>query len=137
MKKEINDQTILYADVVNGNHRMYSKECIEKMASDLEGKRIFGTIGYQDAGDVTKTAFMSKNFKVEDNKLKCDNVIMDTPYGHILKTLLDGVGKDDRVFRPAMYGIVTKKDDVYVIEEVKLHSVAIIQKEDDSFKDIE
>ena len=137
MKKEIKDETILYADVVNGNGRMYSKECIEKMASGLEGRQIFGTIGYKDAGDITKTAFMSKNFKVEDNKLICDNVITDTPQGRILKTLLDGIRKGEMVFRPAMYGNVTKKDDVYVIEEVTLHSVAIIQKEDDSFKDNE
>ena len=137
MKKKINDQTILIADVVNGNGRMYSKECIERMASDLEGKQIFGTIGYQDAGDISKTAFMSKNFKVEDNKLKCDNIIMDTPCGNVLKTLLSGVREGEMVFRPAMYGNVTKKDDIYVNEKVTLHSVAIINKEDDSFKDNE
>lgn len=79
---------IVYINMLNSNNRIYDLEACEKIIEDFKNKPIcYGTIGYIDTPNITDISHIIEKMWIENNILKADIRILDTPSGEILKNM--------------------------------------------------
>ena len=134
--------TFLYYDKVNGNNRIYTRECAEDMVRQLQemakNGNALGVIG-QDAGERVEIPLIGVSHKVtdayiddKDKTIKGRIEVLDgTPQGVILKELMETVGPG--AFSVASRGVGTVNENNEV-EDYKLISFDIIPMEKSSTK---
>lgn len=104
--KILKNQVICEADIPNQNGRIYSKNILEEIVKDFKEKfnyKMYGKIGppkYPHTIIFKLVSHRIINLKLEDNKLKADIAILDTPEG---KKLYDLINKKDIKF--VLYGM--------------------------------
>jgi hypothetical protein len=86
----------LQANLKNRNGRMYPKEILEKEVSRynkeyITKNRAFGELGHPDTPSINldRVSHMIKSLKLEGDNFVGKAKIMDTPYGKIVKSLID------------------------------------------------
>lgn len=86
----------LQADLKNRNNRMYPKEIMQKEVNRyvkeyVDKNRAFGELGHPDSPSINldRVSHLIKSLKVEGNNFVGKAKIMDTPYGKIVKSLID------------------------------------------------
>ena len=88
--------TFLQADVKNRNGRVYPMDILEKEVGRynknfIQKKRAFGELGHPDGPTVNleRVSHMITDLYPEDKNFVGEAKIMDTPYGKIVKNLID------------------------------------------------
>jgi hypothetical protein len=118
--------TILRVDHVNANRRIYPKSVIEKAVANFEHGSVLGELwdgnGHHRKDVVIKFANVShevKNIYLEDDYLKAEILILDTPRGKILDSI------KDISFRPFGFGRakVNENGNVVIGDDYKLIGV--------------
>jgi hypothetical protein len=86
----------LQANVVNRNNRMYQPESMEREVNRynkeyVKENRAFGELGHPDSPTINlhRVSHMIKNIRQEGHNFIGKAKIMDTPYGNIVKNLID------------------------------------------------
>lgn len=86
----------LQANLKNRNGRVYPKEILEKEVNRytneyINKNRAFGELGHPDTPSINldRVSHMIKSLKLEGNNFIGKAKIMDTPYGKIVKSLID------------------------------------------------
>lgn len=86
----------LQAEIKNRNGRVYPKEVMEKevnryMAESVQRNRAYGELGHPDSPTINldRVSHMIKELRLEGNNYVGKAKIMDTPYGKIVKSLID------------------------------------------------
>jgi hypothetical protein len=86
----------LQADLKNRNGRVYQKPILEKEVARytkeyIDKNRAFGELGHPDSPSINldRVSHMIKSLKLEGNNFIGRAKIMDTPYGKIVKSLID------------------------------------------------
>ena len=86
----------MQSDVKNRNGRIYPKEILQKEVARynrefIEKKRAFGELGHPDGPTVNleRVSHMVKSLYPEGNNFIGEAKILDTPYGKIVKNLID------------------------------------------------
>lgn len=86
----------LQADLKNRNNRMYSKDVLQKEVNRyneeyITKNRAFGELGHPDSPTINldRVSHLIKSLKLEGNNFIGKAKIMDTPYGKIVKSLID------------------------------------------------
>merc|ERR1711998_315173 len=86
----------LQSEIKNRNGRVYPKETLAKEVSRynrefVEQKRAFGELGHPDGPTVNleRVSHMITNLYPDGNNFIGEAKIMDTPYGKIVKNLID------------------------------------------------
>jgi len=126
--------TLLKADVLNGNDRIYTKESLE-IAVDQFKKREFpmmGQLGHSDSQDIDlkKVSHKIVDVFIDGDELKANIMLLETPSG---KKVYDMLLNGKLVARPKSAGIVNEKKEVQI---KKIFSYDLIPVEEDSYKGI-
>ena len=86
----------LQAEIKNRNGRMYPKEVMDKevnryMTESVQKNRAYGELGHPDSPTINldRVSHMIKELRLEGNNYVGKAKIMDTPYGKIVKSLID------------------------------------------------
>jgi len=86
----------LQAEIKNRNGRMYPKEVMDKevnryMTESVQKNRAYGELGHPDSPTINldRVSHMIKELRLEGNNYVGKVKIMDTPYGKIVKSLID------------------------------------------------
>lgn len=86
----------LQSNLKNRNGRMYPKEVMQKevnryMKEYVQKNRAFGELGHPDSPTINldRVSHLIKDLKMEGNDFVGKAKIMDTPYGKIVKSLID------------------------------------------------
>lgn len=86
----------LQANLKNRNGRMYPKEIMQKEVDRYNNEyvaknRAFGELGHPDSPTINldRVSHLIKSLKLEGNNFVGRAKIMDTPYGKIVKSLID------------------------------------------------
>lgn len=86
----------LQAEIKNRNGRVYPKEVMEKevnryMTENVQKNRAYGELGHPDSPTINldRVCHMIKELRLEGNNYVGKAKIMDTPYGKIVKSLID------------------------------------------------
>ena len=96
-KKNYNIEGVfLQAEIKNRNGRSYPKDILNKevkryMAENIKKNRAYGELGHPDSPTINldRVSHMIKDLKLEGNDFVGRAKIMDTPYGKIVKSLID------------------------------------------------
>ena len=96
-KKNYNIEGVfLQAEIKNRNGRSYPKEILDKevkryMKENVKKNRAYGELGHPDSPTINldRVSHMIKDLKLEGNDFVGKAKIMDTPYGKIVKSLID------------------------------------------------
>ena len=116
-KKNYNIQGVfLQADIKNRNGRLYPTEILDKevkryMKENVKKNRAYGELGHPDSPTINldRVSHMIKDLKLEDKNFIGKAKIMDTPYGKIVKSLIDE-GASLGVSSRGMGSLKTTKD---------------------------
>ena len=117
----------MQADTKNRNGRMYPRHILQKEAKRysenfINTKRAFGELGHPDGPTVNleRVSHMIEELEEVDNNYMGRAKILDTPYGKIVKNLIDEgarLGVSSRgmgSLKPAKDGIQEVQDDFYL-----------------------
>ena len=117
----------MQAETKNRNGRIYPKEVLQKEAkrytdSFIKTKRAFGELGHPDGPTVNleRVSHMIEELEEVDNNFMGRAKILDTPYGKIVKNLIDEgarLGVSSRgmgSLKPAKDGIQEVQGDFYL-----------------------
>jgi len=122
----------LQADVKNRNGRVYPYPVLQKEVSRynkefIQKKRAFGELGHPDGPTVNleRVSHMITNLWPDDNNFMGEAKIMDTPYGKIVKNLIDE-GAQLGVSSRGMGSLEPKKGAQYVRDDFYLATAADI-----------
>ena len=112
----------LQANLKNRNNRMYPRAILEKEVNRytneyINKNRAFGELGHPDTPSINldRVSHMIKSLKLEGNNFIGRAKIMDTPYGKIVKSLIDEgaqVGVSSRGL-----GSVAEKNGVNMVQD--------------------
>ena len=116
-KKNYNIEGVfLQADIKNRNGRLYPIEILDKevkryMKENVKKNRAYGELGHPDSPTINldRVSHMIKDLKLEDKNFIGKAKIMDTPYGKIVKSLIDE-GASLGVSSRGMGSLKTTKD---------------------------
>ena len=116
-KKNYNIEGVfLQADIKNRNGRLYATEILDKevkryMKENVKKNRAYGELGHPDSPTINldRVSHMIKDLKLEDKNFIGKAKIMDTPYGKIVKSLIDE-GASLGVSSRGMGSLKTTKD---------------------------
>lgn len=116
-KKNYNIEGVfLQADIKNRNGRLYPKDILDKevkryMKENVKKNRAYGELGHPDSPTINldRVSHMIKDLKLEDKNFIGKAKIMDTPYGKIVKSLIDE-GASLGVSSRGMGSLKTTKD---------------------------
>jgi len=116
-KKNYNIEGVfLQAEIKNRNGRSYPKEILDKevkryMKENVKKNRAYGELGHPDSPTINldRVSHMIKDLKLEGNDFVGKAKIMDTPYGKIVKSLIDE-GASLGVSSRGMGSLKTTKD---------------------------
>jgi len=116
-KKNYNIEGVfLQAEIKNRNGRSYPKDILNKevkryMAENIKKNRAYGELGHPDSPTINldRVSHMIKDLKLEGNDFVGRAKIMDTPYGKIVKSLIDE-GASLGVSSRGMGSLKTTKD---------------------------
>ena len=116
-KKNYNiEDVFLQADIKNRNGRLYPTEILDKevkryMKENVKKNRAYGELGHPDSPTINldRVSHMIKDLKLEDKNFIGKAKIMDTPYGKIVKSLIDE-GASLGVSSRGMGSLKTTKD---------------------------
>ena len=116
-KKNYNIEGVfLQADIKNRNGRLYPTEILDKevkryMKENVKKNRAYGELGHPDSPTINldRVSHMIKDLKLEDKNFIGKAKIMDTPYGKIVKSLIDE-GASLGVSSRGMGSLKTTKD---------------------------
>jgi len=122
----------LQSDLKNRNGRVYPKQVLEQEVSRynrefINKKRAFGELGHPDGPTVNleRVSHMITSLKPEGKNFIGEAKIMDTPYGKIVKGLIDE-GAQLGVSSRGMGSLVTKNGANYVGKDFYLATAADI-----------
>lgn len=86
----------LQADLKNRNGRVYPRDILENEVKRyneeyVQKNRAFGELGHPDSPSINldRVSHLIKDLRLEDNNFIGKAKIMDTPYGKIVKSLID------------------------------------------------
>ncbi len=120
---------ILRADVPNGNNRIYTRDVLEKIVQDhrelVQSRTMMGELGMPKELLIhfDSVSHVVKDLKIENDYLKAEIEVLDTPKGKILQFLLD---KNEVVFRSRGLGQGrVREDGVFVVDKDTYKLVAI------------
>ena len=106
----------LQADIKNRNGRLYPTDILDKevkryMKENVKKNRAYGELGHPDSPTINldRVSHMIKDLKLEGNDFVGKAKIMDTPYGKIVKSLIDE-GASLGVSSRGMGSLKTTKD---------------------------
>ena len=116
-KKNYNIEGVfLQADIKNRNGRLYPPDILDKevkryMKENVKKNRAYGELGHPDSPTINldRVSHMIKDLKLEDKNFIGKAKIMDTPYGKIVKSLIDE-GASLGVSSRGMGSLKTTKD---------------------------
>ena len=116
-KKNYNIEGVfLQADIKNRNGRLYPTDILDKevkryMKENVKKNRAYGELGHPDSPTINldRVSHMIKDLKLEDKNFIGKAKIMDTPYGKIVKSLIDE-GASLGVSSRGMVSLKTTKD---------------------------
>jgi len=116
-KKNYNIEGVfLQAEIKNRNGRSYPKEILDKevkryMKENVKKNRAYGELGHPDSPTINldRVSHMIKDLKLEGNDFVGKAKIMETPYGKIVKSLIDE-GASLGVSSRGMGSLKTTKD---------------------------
>ena len=116
-KKNYNIEGVfLQADIKNRNGRLYPTDILDKevkryMKENVKKNRAYGELGHPDSPTINldRVSHMIKDLKLEDKNFIGKAKIMDTPYGKIVKSLIDE-GASLGVSSRGMGSLKTTKD---------------------------
>ena len=116
-KKNYNIEGVfLQADIKNRNGRLYPKDILDKevkryMKENVKKNRAYGELGHPDSPTINldRVSHMIKDLKLEGKNFVGKAKIMDTPYGKIVKSLIDE-GASLGVSSRGMGSLKTTKD---------------------------
>ena len=116
-KKNYNIEGVfLQADIKNRNGRLYPTDILDKevkryMKENVKKNRAYGELGHPDSPTIKldRVSHMIKDLKLEDKNFIGKAKIMDTPYGKIVKSLIDE-GASLGVSSRGMGSLKTTKD---------------------------
>ena len=122
----------LQSDIKNRNGRIYENDILTKEVDRyskefIDKKRAFGELGHPDGPTVNleRVSHMITNLKPEGKNFIGEAKIMDTPYGKIVKGLIDE-GAQLGVSSRGMGSLVTKNGANYVGKDFYLATAADI-----------
>jgi len=122
----------LQSDIKNRNGRIYESEILGKEVDRytkefIDKKRAFGELGHPDGPTVNleRVSHMITSLKSEGKNFIGEAKIMDTPYGKIVKGLIDE-GAQLGVSSRGMGSLVTKNGSNYVGKDFYLATAADI-----------
>ena len=122
----------MQADIKNKNGRVYPMEILQKEVNRynkefIDKKRAFGELGHPDGPTVNleRVSHMITSLKPEGKNFIGEAKIMDTPYGKIVKGLIDE-GAQLGVSSRGMGSLVTKNGANYVGKDFYLATAADI-----------
>ena len=122
----------LQSDIKNRNGRIYENDILSKEVDRyskefIDKKRAFGELGHPDGPTVNleRVSHMITSLKAEDKNFIGEAKIMDTPYGKIVKGLIDE-GAQLGVSSRGMGSLVTKGGANYVGKDFYLATAADI-----------
>ena len=122
----------LQSDIKNRNGRIYENDILSKEVDRytkefIDKKRAFGELGHPDGPTVNleRVSHMITNLKPEGKNFIGEAKIMDTPYGKIVKGLIDE-GAQLGVSSRGMGSLVTKNGANYVGKDFYLATAADI-----------
>lgn len=117
----------LQSEVANRNKRMYSKDVLSKEVDRynenyIKQNRAFGELGHPDSPTINldRVSHMIKSLDLDGNNFYGSAKVMDTPYGNIVKNLIDEgakLGVSSRgmgTIKPGPNGINLVQDDFYL-----------------------
>jgi len=122
----IKDVVIATVDVANLNNRVYPKNVIEE-AVRQRVHPIFGRVGMPEAGSSCEVDLRDVSHQVTDLRITEDGnltgtvVVLDTPPGRLLTSLL--TENLDITFRMAGYGDLIDKDGYTEVTNFRLSSI--------------
>lgn len=106
----------LQADIKNRNGRLYPTDILDKevkryMKENVKKNRAYGELGHPDSPTINldRVSHMIKDLKLEGKNFVGKAKIMDTPYGKIVKSLIDE-GASLGVSSRGMGSLKTTKD---------------------------
>lgn len=106
----------LQADIKNRNGRIYPVDVLDKevkryVKENVKKNRAYGELGHPDSPTINldRVSHMIKDLKLEDKNFIGKAKIMDTPYGKIVKSLIDE-GASLGVSSRGMGSLKTTKD---------------------------
>ena len=116
-KKNYNIEGVfLQADIKNRNGRIYPVEVLDKevkryVKENVKKNRAYGELGHPDSPTINldRVSHMIKDLKLEGKNFVGKAKIMDTPYGKIVKSLIDE-GASLGVSSRGMGSLKTTKD---------------------------
>ena len=116
-KKNYNIEGVfLQADIKNRNGRLYPTEILDKevkryVKENVKKNRAYGELGHPDSPTINldRVSHMIKDLKLEGKNFVGKAKIMDTPYGKIVKSLIDE-GASLGVSSRGMGSLKTTKD---------------------------
>ena len=116
-KKNYNIEGVfLQADIKNRNGRLYPTDILDKevkryMKENVKKNRAYGELGHPDSPTINldRVSHMIKDLKLEGKNFVGKAKIMDTPYGKIVKSLIDE-GASLGVSSRGMGSLKTTKD---------------------------
>ena len=122
----------LQSDIKNRNGRIYENDILSKEVNRytkefIDKKRAFGELGHPDGPTVNleRVSHMITSLKPEGKNFIGEAKIMDTPYGKIVKGLIDE-GAQLGVSSRGMGSLVTKNGSNYVGKDFYLATAADI-----------
>ena len=122
----------LQSDIKNRNGRIYENDILSKEVKRyttefIDKKRAFGELGHPDGPTVNmeRISHMITSLKPEGKNFMGEAKIMDTPYGRIVKSLIDE-GAQLGVSSRGMGSLVTKNGANYVGKDFYLATAADI-----------
>lgn len=120
---------LLKFETFNKNNRRYSKQDIEETLENTKYP-IFGQVSYPENGEYIqdKAFFCTNNIYIEDDFLYADIEMFENYENFILPEVMKNC-----VYRTNMVGKID--EDLYVKTD-KILGISLINKEDDSFKDL-
>lgn len=115
-KKYNIEGVFLQSDIKNRNGRIYPTEILDKevkryMKENVKKNRAYGELGHPDSPTINldRVSHMIKELKLEGKNFVGKAKIMDTPYGKIVKSLIDE-GASLGVSSRGMGSLKTTKD---------------------------
>ena len=137
----------MQAETKNRNGRIYPKEVLVKESKRytkefIEKKRAFGELGHPDGPTVNleRVSHMITELVEVDQNFMGRAKIMDTPYGKIVKNLIDEgarLGVSSRgmgSLKPGKDGLLEVQGDFYLATAESRHSLVLLKTSSVNFK---